>query len=178
MSAGRLLPGAAVAIGVLLLDQATKALANALLMPPSGGPITITSFFDLRLGYNRGVSFGLLSSDHPAAPWVLSALAVLVVAMLLAWMRRAADAWLRSALGLVIGGALGNVADRLRQGMVTDFLDFHVAGWHWPAFNLADSAIVVGAAILLGHSLLVAETPAADQEGRLHPSGEPGAGGR
>jgi signal peptidase II len=172
MSAGRMLPGAALAAGVLLLDQVTKALANELLNPPSGGPISVTPFFDLRLGYNRGVSFGLLATDHPAAPWVLSGLAVLIVAVLLAWMRRAADGWERFALGLVIGGALGNVADRLRQGMVTDFLDFHVAGWHWPAFNLADGAIVLGAAILLGRSLLEPGRPAAEQEGRRpKPSG-------
>lgn len=173
MSMGRLIPGAAIAFGVLLLDQVTKAFANALLMPPSGGPITITSFLDLRLGYNRGVAFGLFSTDHPAAPWALSALAVFVVVVLYGWMRQAVDAWHRFALGLVAGGALGNVADRLRQGMVTDFLDFHIRGWHWPAFNLADSAITVGAAILVGHSLFAAEQLATDQESRLDPSRRP-----
>lgn len=173
VTGGRLLPGIAVAAGVLLLDQATKALASALLMPPAGGPITVTPFFDLRLGYNRGVAFGLLATDHPAAPWALSTLAVLVVALLLAWMRRAPDVPERLALGLAVGGALGNVVDRARQGMVTDFLDFHVAGWHWPAFNIADGAIVLGAAILVGHSLLAPGRRAADRGDGGGPSPEP-----
>lgn len=166
MSANRMLPGAVLAAGVLLLDQVTKALANGLLNPPPGAPVNVTPFLDLRLGYNRGVTFGLLATDHPAAPWALAALAILIVVLLSAWMRRAEDRWQRLALGLVIGGALGNVADRLRRGMVTDFLDFHVAGWHWPAFNLADGAIVLGAAILVGQSLLEPGRDAAERGGR------------
>ena len=152
MSESRLLPGVALAAGVLLLDQATKALANALLLP-SGGPVTVLPFLDLRLGYNRGVTFGLLATDHAAAPWVLSAAAVLIIVLLFGWMRRTEDRWQRLAVGLVVGGALGNVVDRLRQGMVTDFIDLHAAGWHWPAFNVADAAIVVGAGLLAYSSL-------------------------
>jgi signal peptidase II len=165
MKAGRVLPGVALAATVLLLDQATKTLANALLVLCSDGTVALAPFLDLCLGYNRGVSFGLLANDHPAAPWVLAAVAGFVAIVLFVWMLRAGSGWERGAFGLIIGGALGNTTDRLRQGMVTDFIDLHAAGWHWPAFNLADSAIVLGAAILVGRSFLTARQPANDAAG-------------
>ena len=140
--------GVAMASLVFALDQATKGWALAELMDPPR-VVPVTPFFDLALGRNRGVSFGLLSAEHPAAPWLLSALALAVVAGLVAWAARDLRPWTAPAVGLVAGGALGNVADRLRHGAVTDFLDFHAAGHHWPAFNLADTAIVVGVALLV-----------------------------
>ena len=140
--------GLATASLAFALDQATKGWALAGLADPPR-VVPVTPFFDLALGRNRGVSFGLLSAEHPAAPWLLSALALAVVAGLVVWAARDRRPWTAPPVGLVAGGALGNVADRLRHGAVTDFLDFHAAGHHWPAFNLADAAIVAGVALLV-----------------------------
>lgn len=115
--------------------------------------IEITDFFNLVLAWNTGISFGLFDSDSPFNVWTLSALALLIVACLIYWLLRAERRIIAVSLGLIIGGALGNVADRLRIGAVVDFLDFHAMGWHWPAFNVADSSITVGAAILIADSL-------------------------
>ena len=143
------------AFWVFLLDQATKWAVLSFLEPPAG-PVEVAPYFNLVLVWNRGVSFGVLD-DHAGAymPWVLAAVALAIVAFLLAWLRRADGALAGTALGLVIGGAIGNVVDRVRFGAVVDFLDFHVAGYHWPAFNLADAAICVGAGLLLVSGLFV-----------------------
>ena len=140
--------GAGTAALAFALDQATKWWVLAYLMDPPR-VIPITPFFNLVLGWNRGVSFGLLSADHPATPWLLSSLALAVVVGLVVWTTRDRRPGMAASIGFIVGGALGNVVDRLRHGAVTDFLDFHVAGYHWPAFNLADTAIFVGVALLL-----------------------------
>ncbi|TAN62117.1 MAG: signal peptidase II, partial [Magnetospirillum sp.] len=88
--------------------------------------------------------------------WLLSGLALVIVAAMLVWLRTASTRLAQVALGGIIGGALGNVIDRLRFGAVADFLDLHVLGYHWPAFNVADSAITVGAVILVVDSLFAA----------------------
>ncbi|SUE43984.1 signal peptidase II [Roseomonas gilardii] len=140
--------GAATAALAFALDQATKWWVLAHLMDPPR-VIPITPFFNLVLGWNRGVSFGLLSANHPATPWLLASLALAVVVGLVVWTTRDRRPGMAASVGFIAGGALGNVVDRLRHGAVTDFLDFHVAGYHWPAFNLADTAIFVGVALLL-----------------------------
>lgn len=112
--------------------------------------IPITGFFNLVLGRNTGVSFGLLGE---ARPWVLVAFATAVIVVLIIWMSRAENRLTAGALGLIVGGAVGNVLDRLRHG-VTDFLDFYVGQWHWPSFNMADVGIVCGAGLLLLESFL------------------------
>ena len=116
---------------------------------PWSQPIEVTGFFNLVTVWNRGVSFGLFANDHGAGPYILSGVAVLVSVVLVVLLRRTASLWLGLAYGIVIGGAIGNVVDRLRFGAVFDFLDFHLAGQHWPAFNLADSAIFIGVAMIL-----------------------------
>jgi signal peptidase II len=141
--------GLLVAALVLAADQATKWWALSALGPPAGGAVEVTPFFNLVLVWNRGVSFGMLGGLAEYGPWLLSGIALAIVVFLLTWLRRASDPLVAGALGLVIGGALGNVVDRVRFGAVVDFLDFHYAGWHWPAFNVADSAICVGAGLLL-----------------------------
>lgn len=139
--------GLLAAVAALTIDQTTKYLALSSMAV--GQRIPVAPIFDLRLGFNEGVSFGLLAewfAGRPSAPIIL---ALAIIAALAFWMFRTGDRWEGLGLGSVIGGALGNVADRIRLGAVADFLDFHVAGYHWPAFNLADAAIVVGVALLL-----------------------------
>lgn len=145
----------ALGLGLLLLvlDQLTKAIVLA--SPAlAEGAVRVTGFFNLVLVWNRGVSFGMLGDAGRDLSVPLSILALVVVVVLLIWLWRTSELWTALAIGLVIGGALGNVIDRWRFGAVVDFLDFHVGGWHWPAFNLADSGIVIGAAILLLDGLL------------------------
>ena len=146
--------GSAAAIAVIALDQASKWwILDHLMRPPR--VIELTGYFNLVLGWNRGVSFGLFNTSSPINAWVLSAIALIIVAALAVWLGRARSPFLAVAIGLVIGGALGNVIDRLRLGAVADFLDVHAAGYHWPAFNLADSAITVGAVMLIVDSLFM-----------------------
>jgi signal peptidase II len=133
---------------VAVLDQASKGLILAVVMQPPR-VIEITGFFNLVLTYNTGVSFGLLSGDLAWKPWLLAALAVAVSVGLFLWLRRRPEPLLAWGVGLVAGGALGNALDRLHRPGVVDFLDLHAAGWHWPAFNLADSGITVGVALLI-----------------------------
>lgn len=110
---------------------------------------------NLVLVRNDGISFGMLGGIVPW--WALILLAVAIIAWLVIWLWRSHDSMVGSALGLIIGGALGNVVDRLRFGAVTDFLDFHAAGYHWPSFNIADVAIFCGAALLVWDSLRPAQ---------------------
>lgn len=139
-----------VIAAIIALDQATKAWVLWAYRPWTW-PIEVTPFFNLVLVWNEGISFGLLQgNDASLQRWALTALAVVVAAALWWWLRTGehgrSQRW---GLVLIIGGALGNAIDRAVHGAVVDFLDFHVAGWHWPAFNVADSAIVIGAVLLV-----------------------------
>jgi len=134
-----------------IADQLTKHIALALLTVGGAHPITI--FFNLRLGFNTGVSFGMLADQFAGLPLVLAGIGFAMVILLAVLLLRASSRWEASALGAIIGGALGNIFDRLRIGAVVDFLDFHLWGYHWPAFNLADAAIVTGVAGLILASL-------------------------
>lgn len=145
--------GLVIALVVLVLDQLTKWVAVDLL-DLGAGPIVVTSFFNLVLVWNRGISFGMLDGIGAITPWLLSGLAIGVVIGLLFWLKQNADPLVAVGLGMVIGGALGNVVDRVRYGAVVDFLDFHAAGFHWPAFNIADAGICVGAVLILVDGLL------------------------
>lgn len=158
-------PGAALGLSgtVILLDQASKWAIVEQVMRPEG--VIGTPFFspyrielapvlNVVMAWNRGVSFGIGNHGAPLDPLVLSALSGVIVLGLVVWLVRAAGPRLvRIALGLIIGGALGNVVDRVRWGAVADFIDVHLAGYHWPAFNLADSAITIGAVMLVVDSL-------------------------
>lgn len=147
--AARLLPAttAGLAALVVALDQLSKyAVLQAL---DYGQIVPVTDFFNLVLTYNRGVAFGFLASDYWWKPYFLAAVSLVIVAGLLIWLRGQRGLWPRLSVGLIVGGALGNVIDRFGQPGVVDFLDFHAAGYHWPAFNVADTAIVVGVGLLL-----------------------------
>lgn len=141
--------GLAIALFTLLLDQLSKNWVTLEYGLQTRFIGEVTSFFNLVLVWNRGVSFGMFS-DHPEyMPWVLTAVALGIIGILIRWLMQTDRMIGIAALGMVIGGALGNVIDRLRFGAVVDFLDFHVAGYHWPAFNIADAAIFCGVMLLL-----------------------------
>jgi len=149
----RMAPWLAIAAAVVVLDQITKGAISASLRP--GEVREITSFFNLVLVHNRGAAFSFLSD---AGGWQrvmfvgIAVLAVAVIVVLLA--RHPGERLFCSGLALILGGALGNVWDRVALGQVVDFLDFHAFGWHFWAFNVADSAISVGAALTILDGLL------------------------
>ena len=143
--------GLAVSIGVLVLDYATKWLVREWIMVGRRS-ISITDYFSLVLIGNPGVSFGMLGAAD-LSPILLSLVSFAVAVALVVWLYRIKERTGALALALLIGGALGNGLDRLRYGTVTDFLDFHLGGWHWPAFNVADICVVIGAALLMFESL-------------------------
>jgi len=137
---------------VIAIDQLSKWLIlTEVMIPPR--VIEITGFLNLVLVSNKGVSFGLFSSDAAWAQPALASFAALVSILLVFWMRQAQHCFSAIALGLVVGGALGNAIDRLLHEAVVDFLDFHVAGYHWPVFNIADSAITVGVIFIIAEGL-------------------------
>ncbi len=140
--------GLSVGAIVVVLDQLTKWLIRDVVLG-TGRDIEVTGFFNIVEVWNRGVSFGLFASDSPWTPYLLSALSIAISIVLMVWLRKAETTFLALALGFVIGGAIGNVFDRFIWGRVYDFLDFHAAGYHWPAFNVADAAISVGVALVL-----------------------------
>lgn len=140
------LVGLGAAVLVIVLDQISKPLMRNWL---SAGDIELTSFLSLVSAWNRGVGFSLLTMNLPSGPYILSGLALAIAAVMLVWLFRVGRAIPALALGLIIGGALGNVVDRLRLGAVFDFIDVHLAGYHWPAFNLADSALSIGVVLLI-----------------------------
>jgi len=138
----------------VLVDQVSKELLLGYLLKTGTTVPVIDGFFRLVVVWNQGVSFGLLGGDRALPPWVLSAIAAAVCIGLFVWLRRTDRRLGGWGIGLVIGGAIGNVIDRARWGAVFDFADFHVGQWHWPAFNVADSAIVAGVGLMLIDSLV------------------------
>jgi len=137
---------------IILLDQFTKVLILGNISEHT--VVAVMPCFNLFLTFNKGVSFSLLSSDSAYAPYLLSAFALVVSLCLLYWLKKEKDNLCRVGLALILGGALGNVIDRIRFGAVVDFLDFYVGDYHWPAFNVADSAICIGVALILIKSVL------------------------
>ena len=137
--------GAAV---IVLADQLTKWLMLVRFAP--GERLELTGFFNLVLVFNKGAAFSFLAAAQGWQTPLLAAFALgaaVVVSVLI--VRSPERRLLCAGLALILGGALGNLVDRLRFGHVVDFLDLHAAGWHWPAFNVADSAITIGAALLI-----------------------------
>ncbi len=154
--------GLFLALVTLVLDQISKWYVVEVLMRPDGvaqtpfytpRSIEILPVLDIVMAWNRGVSFGIFNNEGAYNALLLTLLSLAIVVALAVWMWRTDQRLLHVALGLIIGGALGNVVDRVRWGAVADFIDFHVADWHWPAFNLADTGITVGAALLVFDAL-------------------------
>lgn len=143
----------ALAALTLLLDQASKFWILEIFVLPSRGQVEVTPFFNLTMVWNQGVSFGFLRAEQDVARWALVGFSVIVSIGLAIWARRTDHPLRAAALGLVIGGAVGNMIDRVRFAAVADFLDF--SGLHFPwVFNVADSAITVGVILLLLESFV------------------------
>ncbi len=145
------LPGlatfAAVALVAMLLDLATKALA--LRLPPEG--LTLLPVLNLHFGFNSGVSFGLFAGEGNS-PWIVLLTGLALMALVVMGLRTECPAE-RAGYALIAGGGFANLADRLHDGVVTDFIDLHAGGLHFPTFNLADVVITLGAALLLWTAL-------------------------
>ena len=151
-----LVRGLAAAMAVVVLDQLSKAAVRGCFAGHATGEHEdVTSFFNIVLIYNRGMSFGLFNGAGGLNALLFSLVAAAIVTVLIYWLSRVESPLLAVAIGLIIGGAIGNVIDRIRLGAVVDFLDFHAGSWHWPAFNVADSAICVGVAVMLLDGLLL-----------------------
>jgi signal peptidase II len=149
--------GLLIALVVVIADQLSKFLLIDFMAGRSFRPLEVAPIFDLVMVWNRGASFGLFASESQIVRWVFVALSVAVSIGLGVWLKRAERWWLAVALGLVIGGAVGNVIDRVTRGMVADFFSFHLGAYYWPAFNVADMAIVAGVGVLLYDSLFLGE---------------------
>ena len=137
-----------ISLVVVALDQITKlAVVGALTLHEQ---IPLVPYFNLTLAHNPGAAFSFLSDAGGWQRWFFTAIALGVSVAIMMWLKRlpSNDRWMAIALALILGGALGNVWDRMTLGYVIDFLDFYVDQWHWPAFNIADSAITIGAVML------------------------------
>lgn len=161
--------GFGLIIDIIILDQISKWFILESIFKPQMGleplgffdwirstarlpfiTLEYTSFFNLTMVWNEGISFGLFQSGNP---WPLIIMALTISSIFSVWLCRA-KSWVEAiSLSLVIGGAIGNIIDRLHFGAVADFFDFHIMGWHYPAFNIADSAITIGIVILVANSL-------------------------
>lgn len=149
--------GLILAAAILAVDQASKWYMLFVLHLPVVGHIPLVQLgpfgFDLTMVWNRGVTFGMLAGDAAWTQYALGAVALVIAGFLLRWMTRAENRTTAFALGAVVGGAVGNVIDRIRFGAVADFFDAHAWGWHWYVFNVADAAIVLGVLALVGDAL-------------------------
>ena len=147
-SSSSLAPWLGLSLIVILFDQLTKIAVKKVFAYAT--PYVVTPFFNIFFVLNRGAAFSFLSTASGWQRWAFTALGVAAACVIVYLLKRHGNQKLFcTALALIMGGALGNVIDRLVHGRVIDFLDFHVGGWHWPAFNLADSAIVIGAMLLV-----------------------------
>lgn len=133
---------------VVVLDQVTKQWAEAVL---PHGQIEVLSWFNFTLAYNRGAAFSFLAEAGGWQRYFFLGIGLVAVVIIVAWLRRLQAGAVQNAIGLslILGGAVGNLYDRAMYGHVIDFIDWHYAGWHWPAFNIADSAILLGAVLVV-----------------------------
>lgn len=132
-----------------LLDQLSKYLLRTLVVPGTWDVVTILPVFNINHAWNYGVSFSMMADAGDARRWLLIALALALCAVVGWWLKQAATRLSALAYGLILGGAFGNICDRVVHGAVFDFLQFHLDRYYWPSFNLADSAIFVGVVLLL-----------------------------
>ncbi|HEX4889648.1 MAG TPA: signal peptidase II [Alphaproteobacteria bacterium] len=149
--------GLVIAAAIAVADWLSKYIVLYVIDLPARQNIQILPFFDLTMVWNRGVSFGMLQADSPYAHLALTGFVVLISLGVVAWLWQNTDKLSAIALGGILGGALGNIYDRVKYGAVADFFDFHLMGYHWYVFNLADAAISIGVTLLLIRTFWVAD---------------------
>ena len=144
--------GYITAIIIIIADQSSKWwILEKIMQPPQ--IINVNEYFNLVLAWNNGISFGLFNNDNEINALIISLIAIVIIIFLIRLLSKSETKKLSIGLGMIIGGAIGNVIDRSLYGAVMDFLDVHINVYHWPAFNVADSGITVGALILVFDSL-------------------------
>ncbi len=147
--------GGVIALIGLIVDQAVKTWLLFGFDLGERGRVVVTPFFDLVLVWNRGISYGLFAADSQAQVWFLVAVKTVITLALIVWLVRNTDRLTAIALGMLIGGAIGNTVDRAIYGAVVDFVSLHAAGYYWYVFNLADVWVVAGVALLLYDAFLL-----------------------
>ena len=164
--------GLFIAFVIFVLDQASKFVVMDLLQLPVRGQIELLPFFNLTWAENYGVSMGFLTASTDFQRWALVALTGLIGIAVFVWMNREKAKWDIVALGMILGGAMGNIVDRARLGYVADFADLHIGDFRpFLIFNIADAAITIGVVIILARSLLVRDKE--ETETGETPRGEP-----
>jgi signal peptidase II len=149
-----LIKGFVIALCIFILDQITKyfafkAVTNVIIQTGrTQNVIKITEFFNISKVWNTGISFGMFRNMY-ANQVILSIITIAIIVILIRWMLKIEKSYLMIAVAITLGGAFGNLTDRLRFGAVADFLDFHIGTLHWPSFNIADSAVCIGVFIIL-----------------------------
>jgi signal peptidase II len=147
--------GLLVVLATLALDQASKLGLLFVYDLPVREPVAVTPFLDLMVVWNRGISYGLFQQHTELGRWVLFGISLAAAVGLSWWMARTPSRFLATALGLIVGGAVGNAIDRLAYGAVFDFVHFHIGQFSWYVFNIADAAIVAGVIGLIYDSLVL-----------------------
>jgi len=148
------LQGLSITLFIFILDQITKyfafkAVTNIIIRTDRAqNAIKVTEFFNISKVWNTGISFGMFRNMY-ANQVILSIITIIIIAILIHWMLKIEKKYLMIAVAITLGGAFGNLIDRLRFGAVADFLDFHIGQYHWPSFNIADSAVCIGVFIIL-----------------------------
>ena len=146
--------GFLIASVVLIFDQISKYWVMNVFLGQKAYE-SFGEYFNIVRAWNTGVSFSMFNNYGNLGAWGVTGIALVIVGVLIYWLRKEKEKFMQVALGMIIGGALGNVIDRVRFGAVFDFLDIHLADSHWPAFNLADSFICLGAGLIILHSVIV-----------------------
>jgi signal peptidase II len=147
--------GFVVALLTLIVDQATKLYTLFVFDLPVREPVVVTPFINLIVVWNRGISYGLFQQHTDLGRWILMVVSILAALALTVWIRRTKGRLLAASLALIVGGAIGNVIDRLAYGAVFDFIQMRVGDWSWYVFNVADAAIVAGVVGLLYDSFVL-----------------------
>ncbi|MDG1438538.1 MAG: signal peptidase II [Emcibacteraceae bacterium] len=149
--------GAISALIAFILDRISKWWFLDVFDLPNKGTVEILPIFDVVMVWNRGVSFGFMSASDDFGRWALVVMNLAIVGVLIYWLRSAKTILLSGAIGLVIGGAFGNIYDRVKFGAVADYFQFHWQDWYFAVFNVADSFIFIGAVLLIFNSTFSAD---------------------
>jgi len=156
--------GGIFALVIFAIDRFSKWWFIDVYDLPSRGVVEILPIFDVVMVWNRGVSFGLLSANDEIGRWALVALNMVIVSVLIYWLRTSKNIFLSGAIGIVVGGAIGNIYDRVKFGAVADFFQFHWQEWYFAVFNVADSFIFIGAVLLIFNSTFGSDTKKQNKE--------------